>query len=114
MLEGTWRAVGGRLGTESIPIPATCFVITGDTYVIETPAGIERGCWVWLETEEPRVLRLTGTTGQHANQVIEALVRVRGSVMQLCYAVDGGPRPQDFADAETRGAVVTMRYHRDD
>ena len=54
---------------------------------------------------------LVGTGGAHAGQTLAAIIRVRGRVLQLCYAIDGSRRPTTF-DVPPGAAWVTVRYRR--
>jgi uncharacterized protein (TIGR03067 family) len=108
---GEWETVSGRLGTASIPLPPTTFSIRGDAYTVQTPDGLDEGSITWGPEAVLREMDMIGTKGAHAGSKIEALVRVKGRVLQLCYAVDGGARPKDF-NATSGTAVVTVRYRR--
>lgn len=111
VFDGTWQAVSGKLGTASIPLPETQLRIEGERYVVESGQGIDRGTLHWGPEAEYRQLDMTGTAGDHRGHRIEAIVRVKGDLMQLCYAVDGSARPQSF-ETRTGTAVVTVRYRR--
>lgn len=112
MFDGVWQSVGGKLGTASIPVPETRLTISGSAYAVEVAGQIERGRLEWDVAVEPTRVRMIGTAGDHAGHVVDAIMRVRGTIMQLCYAVDGGTRPGMFAEAETRPAIVTVRYRQ--
>jgi uncharacterized protein (TIGR03067 family) len=109
--DGDWETVSGRLGTDTIPLPKSRFVIAGDRYAVKTPEGLDEGRIEWGPEAELRQMDMIGTGGKHAGNKIEALVRVKGRVLQLCYAVDGTARPRDF-NATPGTAVVTVRYKR--
>ena len=109
--DGNWETVSGRLGTDTIPLPKSLFVIAGERYSVKTPDGLDEGRIEWGAEGELREMDMIGTGGSHAGIKIQALARVRGKVMQLCYAVDGSKRPRDF-NASPGTAVVTVRYRR--
>lgn len=111
MFDGTWKAVSGKLGTDTIPLPDTTFVVNGTNYEVTSPSGIDGGQLDWGEGDDVRTVDLKGTSGEHAGNTIHALARVKGDILQLCYAVDGSGRPRDFSPAQGT-AVVTVRYRR--
>ena len=109
--DGDWETVSGRLGTDTIPLPKSRFLIVGDRYTVKTPEGVDEGRIKWGPEADLRQMDMIGTGGSHAGNTIEALARVKGRVLQLCYAVDGTTRPRDF-NAMPGTAVVTVRYKR--
>jgi len=111
VFDGVWKAVSGKLGTDTIPLPDTAFTITGDTYRVDSPSGVDEGRLDWGEGDEVRPVDMRGTRGDHAGNTLHALARVKGDILQLCYAVDGSGRPRDFSPAQGT-AVVTVRYRR--
>ena len=111
MFDGIWKAVSGKLGTETIPLPDTVLHISGDHYEVHAPTGVDAGELCWHESGEECAVDLRGTSGAHAGNLIEARARVKGDLMQLCYAVDGSGRPAGFTAAPGQ-AMVTVRYHR--
>jgi uncharacterized protein (TIGR03067 family) len=111
MFDGTWKTVSGKLGTETIPLPDTTFVVAGERYEVMSPSGTDGGRLDWGAGEEVRTVDLVGTRGEHAGNTIQALARVKGDILQLCYAVDGSGRPRDFSPP-AGAAVVTVRYRR--
>lgn len=111
MYDGTWQAVSGKLGTDTIPLPATVLTIEGEQYTVNSPEGEDRGKIVWGDPGDTRRMDLRGTRGPHTGTKIEGLVRVKGNFLQLCYAVDGTRRPTNF-EPTPGSAVVTVRYRR--
>lgn len=111
MLDGRWTVIGGKLGQSSLPLPAATLVITGDRYVVESGADRDEGRLVRGGTPALPTLDLIGTGGAHRGVTIAAIMRLRGDLMQLCYAVDGSGRPRSF-DAPAGVSVVTVRYRR--
>ena len=110
---GKWQMVSGRLGASPIPLPETVFTISADRYRVESAEGRDEGRLEWLPDSEPQGVNLAGTGGAHAGVRIEAIIRVRGRVLQLCYAVDGSKRPRDF-EPHSGAAIVNVRYRRAD
>jgi uncharacterized protein (TIGR03067 family) len=102
----------GDWGRDTIPLPKSRFVIEGDRYAVHTPEGLDEGRIEWGPEEDLRHMDMIGTGGTHAGVTIHALARVKGRVLQLCYAVDGSRRPKDF-NAKPGSAVVTVRYRRE-
>jgi len=113
VFDGAWETVSGKLGTDTIPLPKSRFVIEGEGYTVKTPDGLDEGRIEWGPEAELCQMDMIGTGGTHLGAKIRALVRVRGKVMQLCYAVDGTARPRDF-NPGPGSAVVTVRYRRID
>ncbi len=109
--DGTWQVVSGKLGTDSIPLPATTLRIAGDRYTVASAEGHDTGKLTWGGDQAQPTVDLIGMTGEHRGLTILALARVKGDQMQLCYAVDGGVRPPSFA-VRPGSAVVTVRYRR--
>ncbi len=113
MFDGDWKAVSGKLGNQTIPLPDTMLKISGEGYVVETPDGQDKGDLKWGPEGDARTIDMIGTAGPHQGSRIEGIVRVKGKFMQLCYAVDGSGRPRSFEAAQGT-AVVTVRYRRMD
>lgn len=111
MYEGKWQAVSGKLGTATIPLPETVLTISGADYTVESPQGEDAGSLVWGPEAEMRTLDMVGTSGPHHGSRIEAIARVKGKFLQLCYSVDGGRRPVNFSPVPGTG-VVTVRYRK--
>lgn len=114
MFDGKWQTVSGKLGTDTIPLPATVMHLAGDRYEVHGPDGIDAGELIWGETGgdgNERCVDLRGTSGTHAGNTIVARARVKGDLLQLCYAVDGTGRPASFQTVQGQ-AVVTVRYKR--
>jgi uncharacterized protein (TIGR03067 family) len=108
---GRWSAVSGKLGASTIPLPDTTFEVKTDGYTVRAAGNQDAGKLKWRQIGDLQAVDLIGTAGAHAGKTIEAIVRVRGDVMQLCYAVDGTGRPRTF-DIAGGTAVVTVRYRR--
>jgi uncharacterized protein (TIGR03067 family) len=111
MFDGIWQAVSGKLGQSTIPLPDTQLTITGSEYVVDSPNGRDEGRITLGAVGEPQEVDLEMTKGPNAGTLIRAIGRVRGDVMQFCYAVDGSARPRSF-DVTSGTAVVTVRYKR--
>lgn len=109
--DGKWKAVSGKLGTDTIPLPDTTLHIQGDRYTVESGNGRDEGELSWAGDAEQPTVDMKGTAGDHVGHTIAAIARVKGDVMQLCYAVDGSARPQSFKVRQGT-AVVTVRYRR--
>ncbi len=108
---GVWEVVSGRLGSQSIPLPASQLTLAAATYRVETPTGVDHGKATWSEAYGQVALDLHDIGGEGGEQTIAAIARVRGSVLQLCYAVDGTGRPHGW-EAPGGLAWVTVRYRR--
>ena len=113
MFDGVWKAVSGKLGDQTIPLPDTVLKIAGGRYLVETPEGEDAGDLKWGPEGAVQSVDMVGTAGAHAGNRIEGIARVKGKFMQLCYAVDGSGRPRSF-EAVPGTAVVTVRYRRMD
>jgi uncharacterized protein (TIGR03067 family) len=116
MLDGIWIPQGAEFAGEAIPFPRTRLVITGDRYIVEGEAGRDEGHWTANTDLTPHTIDLVGTAGPHRGQTIAGLFRLRGNLLQLCYAVGPGdappPRPTVLgAPAGTLQMVV--RYRRE-
>jgi uncharacterized protein (TIGR03067 family) len=112
MFDGVWRVAGGRLGDQSIDLPAAELRIAGATYVVESPAGRDEGRWEVQPDSEPLAVDLIGTGGPHAGKRLRAIARVRGDTLQLVYgAGENAARPTDFV-ARGGTAVLAVRYRR--
>ncbi len=112
MLDGTWEVQGARLGDQSIEIPGGKMIVTGDRYVVQTPAGLDEGHFEVDSTVDPVAVDLVGTAGPHAGRRIRAAARLKGDLLQLAYDVGGSSRrPTDFV-ARGGSSVVAVRYKR--
>jgi uncharacterized protein (TIGR03067 family) len=112
MFDGVWRVTGGRLGDQSIDLPASELRITGATYVVETSVSRDEGRWEVQPDSEPLAVDLIGTDGPHSGKRLRAIARVRGDTLQLVYgAGENAPRPSDFV-ARGGAPVLAVRYRR--
>ena len=112
MLDGTWHSAGARLGDQVIEQPTTRLVIAGAAYVVESPLGRDEGRLELRAEAEPWGLDLIGTSGPNAGQVLRAIVRVRGTLLQLAYDAGwSGWRPRDFS-GQGGTSIVAVRYRR--
>ncbi len=113
MLNGIWVPQGAEFSGESIPMPPTRFIITGDRYRVESEGGDDEGVLV-IDTEvTPHAVDITGMTGPNAGKTLRAIFRMRGDLLQLCYEVSEVPRrPGGFST--TRGSLqILVRYRRE-
>ena len=111
MLDGTWKPLGGKLGDQSIPLPGGLFTIVGGSYRVETPEGPASGTLKLDDRGSVAKLDLLGQGGSHDGQLIEAIVRVRGDLLQMNYDAGGGRRPVNFTSV-AGSSVVAVRYRR--
>ncbi|HEX2100740.1 MAG TPA: TIGR03067 domain-containing protein [Candidatus Synoicihabitans sp.] len=116
MLDGTWIPQGAEFRGTALPAPPTRLIIRATSYVIETEAGPEAGELIVDDSTSPARLDFVGKTGTHAGQVIAAIFRQRGNLLQICYAIGEGqssaPRPTELATSQANLQVL-VRYRRE-
>lgn len=105
MLEGEWQILSVEYGGETIPGRVGTLEITGARFVLRLQGlPSESGRLHLNDRSSPASLDLmwTDRAGAAPGRSLNAIVRVRGGLMQLCYVPEAGAaRPGEFASRAT-------------
>jgi uncharacterized protein (TIGR03067 family) len=109
-LAGQWAPVSAELGGRAFSVATfggATLRLTADTYEF---AG-DRGTYTLLATSVPARMDILGREGPNAGRTIQAIYRLAGDSLTVCYQLGPGERPSDFTTA--RGSqVLLLRYRR--
>lgn len=113
-MEGKWTVAEAEAGgkkIESEDLAKLVVTITGATYSLMTDDGPDGGTLTLDETQNPKTMDATDTEGMDVGKVIRAIYEITGDTMRVCYAIEGGARPTEFA---TRDGVpwLLITYQR--
>lgn len=97
MFSGTWIPHSAEFSGREIPLHGTRLIITGDTYVVETPNGKDSGTLAINSDVVPHQIDIIGTAGPNAGRTIPAICQRENARLTICYDVGGGPRPDRFS-----------------
>ena len=111
-LNGHWVPAGAELGGEALPMPPVRFIVANESYVVEAETGRDEGVLRFGPGGVAEAVDIVGVGGPNAGRTIEAIFRVvGGDVLELCYDVGGGPRPETFSTAPGEYRLL-VRYRR--
>lgn len=102
-MAGTWRVESAEAGGKNIAsddLKEIVVTISGDHYELKTKDGMDAGTIKLDETQKPKTMDATDTEGLDVGKVLKAIYELSGDTMRVCYALDGGARPTEFATRE--------------
>lgn len=109
-LAGRWAPQSAELGGQAFPVAnfrGATLQLTADTYEF---AG-DRGSYALLPASAPARMDIVGREGPNAGRTIQAIYRLAGDSLTICYQLGPGERPGDFTTA--RGSqLLLVRYTR--
>lgn len=112
---GTWKVEAAEAGgqkIESEDLLAIVVKITGARYEVRIKDKIDGGTLTLDETQKPKTLDATDTEGEDVGKVVKAIYEISGDTMKVCYTLDGGERPKEFATKEG-SPVLMLTYQRE-
>ena len=114
-MEGTWKvqsAEGEGKKLESEEILSLVLKITGARYEVQVKDKIDAGTIALDEKQTPKTMDATDTEGDNVGKVVKAIYELTGDAMKVCYALNGGERPKEFATKEGQ-PVLLLIYQRE-
>ena len=114
-MTGKWKiekAEAGGKEIESDDLGSVLLTITGERYEVLVKDKTDAGTLKLDETQMPKTIDSRDTEGDDVGKVIKAIYEITGDTMRVCYALDGGERPTEFATkADT--ALLLITYKRE-
>jgi uncharacterized protein (TIGR03067 family) len=114
-MEGKWKVESAEAGgkpVESPELKALVVTITGDRYELMTDEGPDGGTLKLDETQNPKAMDATDTEGLTVGKMIKAIYELSGDTLRVCYALDGGERPKEFA-TKADSPLLLITYRRE-
>jgi uncharacterized protein (TIGR03067 family) len=114
-MEGKWKVESAEIGgkaTDAPELKELIVTITGDRYEVIVNDGTDRGSLKLDETGTLKAMDVTDTEGLDAGKVTKAIYELKGDTLRVCYAMNGGERPTEFATKEG-SALLLITYRRD-
>lgn len=114
-MEGTWKveaAEAGGKALESADLMAVVLKITGLRYEVTIKDKLDGGTLALDEKQTPKTLDATDTEGENVGKVVKAIYELTGDTLRVCYTLDGGERPKEFATKEG-SPVLLVTYKRE-
>ena len=114
-MEGTWKVESAEAGgkkVESDELKEIVVKITGDRYEVKVKDKLDAGTLKLDETQKPKSMDATDTEGLDAGKVVKAIYELSGDTLRVCYAIEGGERPTEFATKEG-SPVLMLTYKRE-
>jgi uncharacterized protein (TIGR03067 family) len=109
-LAGQWAPQSAELGGQVFPVATfggATLLLTADTYEF---AG-DKGTYATVSTSPPAGMDIRGREGPNAGRTIQAIYRLAGDALTVCYQLGPGARPSDFTSAGG-SQVLLVRYQR--
>ena len=114
-MEGTWKVESAEAGgkkIESGDLMEVVVKITGDRYEVKVKDRTDAGTLKLDETQKPKTMDATDTEGDDVGKVVKAIYDLTGDTLRVCYTLDGGERPTEFATKEG-SPLLLLTYKRE-
>ena len=114
-MTGTWKVEAAEAGgkkIESEDLKEIVVKITGDRYEVNVKDKLDAGTLKLDETQKPKTMDATDTEGLDAGKVVKAIYELSGDTLRVCYAMEGGDRPTEFATKEG-SPLLMLTYKRE-
>ncbi len=114
-MTGTWKVESAEAGgkkIESEDLKEIVVKITGDRYEVKAKDKVDAGTLKLDETQKPKTMDATDTEGLDAGKVVKAIYELSGDTLRVCYALEGGDRPTEFATKEG-SPLLMLTYKRE-
>ena len=114
-MTGKWRiekAEAGGKEVESDDLKSVLVTITGERYEVLVKDKTDAGTLKLDESQKPKTMDSTDTEGEDVGKVIKAIYEISGDTMRVCYTLDGGERPTEFA-TKPDTALLLITYKRE-
>ena len=114
-MEGKWKVESAEAGGKKIEteeLKELVVTITGDRYEVQVKDYKDAGTLKLDEGQKPKTMDATDTEGEDFGKVVKAIYEITGDTLRVCYALDGGERPAEFATKEG-SALLIITYQRE-
>ena len=114
-MEGTWKMESTEAGGKKVEVDDLKDLevkIAGDRYTVRVKGMLDAGSLKLDETQKPKTMDATDTEGDDVGKVVKAIYELTGDTLRVCYALDGGERPTEFATKEG-SPLLLVTYKRE-
>jgi uncharacterized protein (TIGR03067 family) len=114
-MEGTWivaEAEAGGQKVESEELKAVTVKIAGDRYEVTTSGGKETGSLKLDAGLKPKTMDISPADGPNAGKLVKAIYEINGDTMRVCYTLDDGARPAEFATTVSGTLLITYKREK--
>jgi len=114
-MEGKWKVESAEAGgkkIESDDLKDLLVTITGDRYEVQVKDYKDAGTLKLDEAQKPKTMDATDTEGEDFGKVVKAIYEITGDTLRVCYALNGGERPTEFATKEGSSLLI-ITYQRE-
>ena len=111
LMQGEWAPVEMQANGEAINkdgFEGTLVTIKGQNYELQTANGGDHGSFELNTTQKPAWMDVTNKEGKR----IPAIYEIGGTKWKVCYALDGGARPDGFTTTQDSGRVLAVYEKR--
>ena len=98
-LHGKWLAEKAELAGQAFPDEvrkAIQLKIAGEEYEVAVGATVDKGKVKVDQSKEPHTIDIEGTDGPNKGKTIQAIFRLDGDTLEVCYDLTGKNRPKEF------------------
>jgi len=113
-MEGKWTIEKAEANGEAIDPEAlrdVVVTITGDRYELLVKDTKDAGTIKLDEAQKPKAMDGTDTEGDDIGKVTKAIYELSGDTLRVCYAMEGGERPKEFA-TKPDSQLLLVTYKR--
>ena len=114
-MAGKWKiekAEAGGKEVESDDLKGVLLTIFGERYEVLMKDKQDAGTLKVDEKQMPKTIDSTDTEGDDVGKIVKAIYEISGDTMRVCYALDGGERPTEFA-TKPDTALLLITYKRE-
>ncbi len=113
-LDGKWQAVEAELAGKKFPpqvAQSIQLTMDGDTYLVTTGEGEDRGTTRVTPDAKPSAIDITGTIGPNKGKTFLAIYKLDGEKLVICYDLTGKARPKEFK-TEPKSMLFLVTYRK--
>jgi uncharacterized protein (TIGR03067 family) len=113
-MEGKWTIEKAEANGEAIDPEAlkdVVVTITGDRYELLVKDTKDAGTIKLDEARKPKAMDGTDTEGDDIGKVTKAIYELSEDTLRVCYAMEGGERPKEFA-TKPDSQLLLVTYKR--
>ena len=114
-MQGKWTIEKAEANGEAIDPEALkdiMVTITGERYELLIKDTKDAGTIKLDETQKPKTMDGTDTEGEDVGKVTKAIYEISGDTLRVCYSLDGGERPKEFA-TKPDSKLLLVTYKRE-
>jgi uncharacterized protein (TIGR03067 family) len=107
-LDGVYKATQAVMNGDDLPegdLASITVTFKGNTYAVEADGFSDSGTYTVDSSKSPALMDFKPTNGPAAGSTVKGIVSVEGDTVKLCYAGDGGARPEKFESSSGSGRV---------